>query len=137
MHQAVVRFRTGYPDGKLINRLVDKAHDERVIAMDIAPAVAKTLGLSANSTMSRAAEYRLRAMLFEANLATDADVRARVVAELRPMATVLGRDRLLDEFTAGSLTTVPARLRKLTKAASVIDAQMRNVGVQLIRPGRR
>lgn len=136
-HRVVAKFRTGYPYSKLVSRLVDKAHDERVIALEIAPTVAKILGLSAGPTMSRAAEYRLRAMLSEADLATDADARARVATELRPLAIALGRERMLDEFAAGKPVATPARFHKLASGVSVINAQMRTVGDLLIRPGRR
>ena len=86
--------------------------------------------------MSRAAEYRLKAMLSEADLATDADIRARVATELRPLAIALGRERMLEDFTTGKPVATPARLRKLANAASVMDAQMRTVGDQFIRLGR-
>lgn len=135
-HRAVVKFRTGYPNSKIVSRLVDKAHDERVIALEIAPTVAKILGLSAGPAMSRAAEYRLKAMLSEADLATDADVRARVATELRPLAIALGRERLLDDFTAGKPVATPVRFRKLASGVSVINAQVRTVGDRFIRLGR-
>ena len=135
-HRIVARCRTGYPNSKLIGRLVDKAHDERVIALEIAPAVAKILGLSADPAMNRAAEYRLKAMLFEADLATDAAIRARVATELRPLATALGHERLLDDFTAGQPVATPVRFRKLASGVPVINAQARTVGDRFIRLGR-
>ncbi|MBF6606036.1 MAG: glycosyltransferase [Chloroflexi bacterium] len=134
-HRMVAKFRTGYAHSKLVSRLVDKAHDERVMALEIAPAVAKVLGLSAEPAMSRAAQSRLKAMLLEADIATDADVRARVVTELRPLATALGQERLLDDFTAGQLVATPVRFRKLASGVSVIDAQVRTIRDRLIRVG--
>jgi glycosyltransferase involved in cell wall biosynthesis len=134
--QTVVSFRSGYLKSKLIGRLVDKAHDERVIALEIAPTVAKTIGLSAGPAMSRAAEYRLKAMLYEADLATDPDIRARVATELRPLAIALGQDRLLVDFAAGKPVATPARFGKLARGASVINAQVHTVGDRFIRLGR-
>ncbi len=135
-HRTVAKFRTGYPNSKLISRLVDKAHDERVIALEIAPAVARILGLSAGPAMSRAAEYRLKAMLYEADLATDAEVRARVATELRPMAIAFGQGRLLEDFTARKPVATPIRFRRLVSGVSVINAQVRSVGDQFIRLGQ-
>jgi glycosyltransferase involved in cell wall biosynthesis len=134
-HRTVSRFRTGYPKSKDISRFVDKAHDERVIALEIAPAVAKILGLSAEPAMARAAQYRLKAMLFEADIATDAGVRARVATELRPLATALDQERLLDDFTAGQVVATPVRFRKLVSGVQVINAQSRTVVDRLIRLG--
>lgn len=135
-HRTVVRFRTGYPSGKLISRLVDKAHDERLVALEIVPTVARILGLSAGAAMSGAAKYRLNAMLSEADLAIDMDLRARVAAELRPVAVALGWGQLLDDFTAGMPVTTPVHFRKLASGASVINAQLRTIGDRLNGLGR-
>lgn len=135
-HRVVARCRTGYPHSKRVSRLVDAAHDERVIAMEIVPEVAKSLGLSAGAALSRAAEYRLEVMLFQAGLGTDADVRARVATELRPLAIAVGRERLLDDFMAGMPVATRVHVRKLASGASVINAQVRSVGDRFIRLGR-
>jgi hypothetical protein len=134
--RTVVRFRAGYPSSKLMARLVDKAHDERVMALEIAPAVAKILGLSAGPAMSKAAKYRLKTMLSEADIATDADVRARVATELRPLAADLGQERLIDDFTAGKPVAAPVRFRRLASGVSVINTQVRASGDWIIRLGR-
>lgn len=136
-HRTVVRFRTGYPSSKLISRLVDNAHDDRVVFLEIAPTVAKTLGLSAGPAMSEAAEYRLKAMLSEVDLAIDFDLRARVATELRPLAVALGRERLLDDFTARKPIASQVRFRKLASGVSVINAQVRTVGDWCNRLGQR
>jgi hypothetical protein len=133
--RTVVRFRSGYPNSRLIGRLVDIAHGERVIALEIAPAVAGSLGLSVGPAMRRAAEFRLRATLFEADVATDLEIRARVATELRPLAIALGRERMLDDFKAGKPVAAAARFGKLARGASVIDTQLRAVGDRLTRLG--
>jgi hypothetical protein len=135
-HRIVGRFRTGYPISKKVGRLVDKAHDERVIALEVAPAVAKSLGLSAGPAMRRAAEYRLRAMLSEADLATESELRGRVADELRPMAVALGRERWLDDFAARKPAEAADRLAMLGSGASVIGAQLRSLGDRVVRLGR-
>lgn len=132
-HRTVVRFRTGYPSSKVIGRLVDKAHDERVIALEIAPTVARILGLQAGSAMNRAAEHRLIAMLSEADVAIDHDVRVRVATELRPLAVVLGRERLLDDFTAGKSVPTPQGSGRLVRGASVINAPAHTIRDRFIR----
>lgn len=132
-HRIVAGFRTGYPVNKTVSRLVDKAHDERVIALEVAPMVARNLGLSAEPAMRRAAKYRLEAMLVEAGLATDADLRVRVATELRPLAVALGRERLLDDFAAGKPVASPVHFQKLARGGAVIRAQLRSTRERLAR----
>ena len=135
-HQTVVCFRTGYPVGKAISRLVDKAHDEREVALELVPMMATVLGLGATPTMRRAADQRLASILSEAADAVDPDVRARIVAELRPLAATLGRERALDAFAEHRLVRKAMRVRGLERAASVINAQAHDVGERFIRLGR-
>jgi hypothetical protein len=132
-HRIVCGYRTGYPTTRVVDRLIDKAHDERAIALEIAPMVARELGLSAEPAMRRAAEFRLESMLLEAELATDADVRARVAAELRPLAVALGRESLVDGYAAGEPVASSVHMRKLASGVLVLDARLRSVRERLAR----
>ncbi len=130
----VVRFRSGYPRSKLIGRLTDKAHDERVIGMEIIPEMVDKLGMSRARAIRTAAESRLKAVLREAGLATDENMRADIATELRPLAMALGLDHLIDDYMAG-LPAPTGRFRRLSAGASVIDAQARTVSDRFLRRG--
>ena len=119
-HHTVVKFRTGCSNSKIISRLVDKAHDERVVALEIAPTVAEILGVPAQPTLTRAAERRLDTILAEADIATDEEVRSRVVTELRPLATALGREKLMEDFMSRRRVPSRSRFNKLWRGANVM-----------------
>lgn len=130
----VSRVRTEYPDNKTIGRLIDKAHDERVIAVEIAPEVAETLGLSSGEAMRRAARRRLVGILAEAELTADAEIRARVAAELGPLAAMTDQGSLLSAFLAGkAIRQMPYPHRRAIQGARVIAAQSRTAADSFAR----
>ncbi len=137
-HSVVSRYRTGYPGSSNRARLVDSAHDERVIALEVAAKAAEELGLTTQGVMQRAVARRLTTFLAQMSaLVADADIRVRMAAELRPLAVATGLEPVLDDFTAGKPLPRPARFRRLAGGASVIDAQLRTVGDRFIRLGGR
>lgn len=127
-HRVVSRYRT-YPTNRRPGGLVDVAHDERLIILEVAPRAAQELGLSTTGVIQRAAARRLTTFLAQmSELVADEEVRSQIAAELRPVALATGLEPILDAFTAGEPVARPVRLRKLASGASVIDAQLRTVG---------
>lgn len=123
-HRIVGRYRTGYPVSRRIGRLIDGAHDECVMALDVYPSVARALGLALEPTLRNATEYRLKEFLALAGETTDLDIRARVAAELRPMAATVALDRLLDDFVSGRPVRNAKRIRVVARGAAVLKAQL-------------
>lgn len=137
-HSVVSRYRTGYPAIRHRARDVDSAHDERVIALEVAARVAQHLGLTRQGVMQRAAARQLTRFLVQASgVVSDAEIRVRMAAELHPLAVATGLEPVLDDFTAGRPSPRQARFRGLARGASVIDAQLRTVGDRFIRLGGR
>lgn len=135
-HSVVSRYRTGYPGSRHRARLVDSAHDERVIALEVAATAAQQLGLTWQGVMQRAAARRLTTFLAQmSEIASDADIRVRIATELLPLAVATGLEPVLDEFAAGKRLPRPFRFRKLASGASVFDAQVRTAGHRLRRLG--
>jgi glycosyltransferase involved in cell wall biosynthesis len=133
-HSVVSRYRTGYPGSRHRARLIDSAHDERVIALEVAARAAQQLGLTRHGVTQRAAARRLTTFLVQASgIASDAEIREQIATELRPLAVATGLEAVLDDFTSGNPLPRPARFRKLASGASVIHAQLRTVGDRFVR----
>lgn len=132
-HRVVSRYRA-YPANRHLGRLVDFAHDERLIMLEVAARAAQELGLPTTGVMQRAAARRLTTFLAQTSeMVTGAEIRVQMAAELRPLAIATGLEPVLDDFTAGKPLPRPARFRWLASGASVIDAQVRTVGDRFIR----
>jgi hypothetical protein len=123
-HRIIGRYRTGYPAGRRIGRLVDGAHDECVMALDVYPKVARALGLPLEPMLRDAAAYRLTEFLALARETTDPDIRTRVAAELRPMAQTVALGGLLDDFVSGHRARNPTRVHGVAHAGAVLKAQL-------------
>ncbi len=136
-HRVVSRYRTGYPTSHHLGRLVDIAHDERLISLEVTARAAQELGLPTTGVMQRAAARRLTTFLAQmSELVADEEVRSQIAAELRPVALATGLERTLGVFSAGQpVAARPVRLRTLASGASVIDAQLRTVAGRLRRLG--
>jgi glycosyltransferase involved in cell wall biosynthesis len=132
-HRIVARYRTGYPDSRIVDRIVDAAHDERVVALELAVGVADTLGLSSQAELRRATEFRLIAYIAQAAaLVVDAATRERVADELNPIAEMVGQGRILDDFRAGKLVQAPRR-GLVRRGAAVVGARLRDITDQRSR----
>lgn len=136
-HRVVSQYRT-YPTNRHLGRVLDFAHDERLIMLEVATRVAQELGLPTTGLMQRAAALGLtRSLAQTSEMVTDAEIRAQIVNELRPLAVAAGLEPVLDDFTAGKPVLRQARRRTLASRASVvIGAQLRTVGGHLRRLGR-
>ena len=126
-HRVVARYRNGYPNSRTRDRIVDGAHDERVVALELAVGVADALGLSCETELRRAAEYRLMTYLAQAVGIADAATRERVADELNPMAEMVGQGRIVDDFRAGKLVQVPARRGLVSRGAALMGARLRDI----------
>jgi hypothetical protein len=135
-HRVVSRYRAGHPASRQLGRLVDSAHDERLMMLEVAARAAQELGLPKTGVMQRAAAGRLTMFLAQTSeMVTAAEIRVQIANELRPLAVATGLKAMLDDFTAGKPLPRPARFRRLVSGASVIDAQVRTVGDCLRRLG--
>jgi hypothetical protein len=123
-HRIVGRYRTGYPVSKRADRLVDGAHDECVMDLDVLPTVARALGLALEPMLGNARQYRLKHFLALAGETNDPDIRARVAAELRPLAATVSLEGLLDDFVAGRPMRSATRIRGVARGAAVLKAQL-------------
>ena len=111
-----------------LERAVDAAHDECEIALHVAATAAERLGPNMRPLLQYAAARRLTTFLaYVSNLNADDEVRARISAELRPLAVATGHEPMLGAFTAGEPLPPAAGRRKLSRAASVVDAQLRTM----------
>jgi glycosyltransferase involved in cell wall biosynthesis len=136
IHRVVAKYRTGYPISKELDRLVDFAHDETVIALEVWPPVANTLNVSARDRkfMLRAARRRLQAHLFHASaLGADGDLRGRIAAELGPLSTLTDQVGALNDFVAGKAMTRPASSRRILRGIAVVQVQARSVASSWVR----
>jgi glycosyltransferase involved in cell wall biosynthesis len=132
-HHVVSRYRTGYSDGRDRARLVDKAHDHRVIALEVAARAAVQLGLTKLGVMQDAAARGLTTFLVQASgTVSDPEIRVRLAAELRPLAVVTGLEPELDDFTVGKPLPRPGCSRRLARSLSVVGAQLRTLGDRLV-----
>lgn len=125
-HRVVARYRTGYPVERTADRIVDCAHDERVIATEVAPQVADLLGLP-QETGRLTMRPRLLGFLAAAAVVCDSVTRARVADELRPMAAALCQERMLDRFVEGKAISAPPKPGITTRGRRALAAQFRTL----------
>jgi hypothetical protein len=123
-HRIVARYRTAYPDSKMADQIVDGAHDESVIALEVAVGAANALGLSSKGVMRLAARRRLTAYLVQAAAVADATTRGRVADELNSMADMVDQGGILDDFRAGKQVQAFARPGVVRLGAAAVGARL-------------
>jgi hypothetical protein len=126
-HRVVARYRAGYPDRRLADRIVACAHDERVIALQIAPLVADALALRSQERVRLAIERRLLMFLATAAAVGDSETRARVEEQVRPIAAALSQEWLVDRFRDGKTTPTPPKPGRAARGLGTLAAQFRTI----------